>query len=370
MGQPMSNPPIWTTFYSKNRVPIFVGKRYKHTMDLLAGLSVNGPCTTRDVAKYVLENTRSYEYRPVRDLESGNLAKNYNNLINDRRASKKPWSWFGLLSQGYVIKIAERLNEKNATTYAYTLTPKGCLVALGYRFNDDELTSFIKSATRNHMYFAYINNILAETSISFVKEIFFDPIYEIIKKDRISLDDDIEFYFSNIAEAIGHALYQRYIKVLDADYDRIVKTVHDEIESDKRFDLVDTRDKLRLESSMISREYDRQTAGKSLPEDGEIEILMKKTFYAQINFDDWVDRMTNYFYPNEDDMIFHRDCSDKSDVRLLYRVMYNIHNAYFDALSVGTPKLTNRLPPNSKEWKLRYKYNKKALMLRGKLIAG
>lgn len=333
----MKNTPLWQTRYPKNMVPLFIGRKYKHSSDLLAGLSLKGPCTTRDVAKYVLKNTPTYEYGHVRDRDSSILAKNYNNLINDKRFNKK--RWLGLLSQKYVIKVDEILNEKNATAYFYALTTKGSLVALGYRFNDNELTSFIKSAASNNMYFAYINNILEKTSISFVKEIFFDPIYEIIEKNRISLDDNIGFYFSNIAEVIGAALYRRYEKVFNAD-------------------------------SLIDERYFFYMRGKPLPEDNEIEILIKNTFYAQINFDDWIDRMINYFYPDENSLSFYRGCSDGADVRLLYKVTYSIHSAYFDFLGIGTPKLTNRLPPNSKKWKLHYKNNKKRLMLRKRLIAG
>lgn len=361
----MSNAPIWATAYPKHRVPIFMGKRYKHTADLLAGLAIKGPCTTRDIAKHVLENTPDYEYRPVR---AGNLAKIYNNLINDRGASKKRWS--GLLTQKYVIKVDERLNEKDAKTYVYTLTLKGCFVALGYEFTDDELTSFIKNVARNNMYFAYINKILAETSISFVKAIFIHSIQTIMKKGRIFLDDDINFYFSNIADITGTALYQRYIKVLNADYDRIKESVHAEIESMKDIDSLDMRDKFWLESSMVTREYHRQTVGKPIPKDEEIDTLMKKTFYAQINFDDWIDRMTNYFYPNSDDLEFHTEYSDGNDKGLLYRVMQEIHHSYFNVFSMGTPKFTNRLPPNSKRWKLHYRNNKQSLMMKKKLIAG
>ena len=330
--------PIRTTFYSKIQIPVFLGKRYRHTSDLLVGLAVRGPCTTRTAAKYVLENTPDYEYKPVRDRESSNLAKNYNNLINDKRSSKKHWS--GLLTQKYVVRLDEKTNEKNTKAYAYALTMKGCFVALGYDFTDDQLTSFIKNASRNNLYFAYINRILSQTSISFVKDIFISSIQRIIKKGRITLDDEIGFYFNNIADINGYALIELLSDVIE-------KVVTDSQSKNKRFDLM------------------------SHPRMGEIEILKKNTFYAFMNFDDWIDRMTNYFYPNEDEREFRRDYSKGSgDARLLYYVMRAIHHSYFNAFSMGTPKLTSRLPPNSREWKSHYKDKKHSLMMRKKLIAG
>lgn len=314
--------PIWKTNFTRKTAPILIGKKRKHASDVIAALALLGPSTTREIARFVLSKTPDYEFKPVRGNDAMVREQIFYNLLHGRlRKNRSDEKYLGLITEKYVVNVGTKLNEKKKNVSLYSLTLKGCFFALGFEFTDGELTSFIKNASKNHIYFAYINSILQNTSISFVKQIFTRPIQQLIKKYRISLYDDIQFYFSNIAEATEYELHYKMIGALEF-------------------------------WPMYNREKYSQKF-KELQAKKEIEIIMDNTFYSEKERDfDWIDRMINYFYPTNDEREFYEMYFDgQIDINLLYKTMRTIHFAYFKAHGLGRiPRQTNRLPPHSKSW--------------------
>jgi len=316
------NSTIWENHYPEYTVPIFVRRKTKNVSDLIASIALCGPCSIRDCAKFV--RTKSKEKK----FTENNKEIKFRGLI--KGTSKEGKNYDGLISQGYVIDTGKITSQQNRPIHRYVLTLKGCLLAIGYQFDDDELASFIKSAARNHLYFSYLKKISEETSISFVKEIFILPIQTMIKKGKITLDDDIMFYFSNLADASEYALYTKLTNIQKEFFDP------------------------KKNNKITLSEFEKHTGNI------EIEVLMKNTFYFQQPTEDWIDRIVNYFYNKDDDLEFYESyCDGIHETRLLYEVMSRIHSAYYAAINLGyAAKQTNKLPPHSKRWKLHYKFDK------------
>src|SRR5437879_1228713 len=103
----------------------------------------------------------------------------YHKIIEDRRANGKVYQ--GLKSKGLVFNLKE--DKSQGPNKKYFLTLKGCLLTMGYDFSDGEFEQFITNASRISLFFAYIHTTLRKTSVSFVKQIFFDPVRKLLKKN-------------------------------------------------------------------------------------------------------------------------------------------------------------------------------------------
>ncbi|MCA2004139.1 MAG: hypothetical protein LDL06_05195, partial [Candidatus Nitrosotenuis sp.] len=164
--------------YSKNTSIICAkGKGQKRAFELIASLAVQGPSTTSEVAAFVL-NTNYYRYHSERQ---NTLRDEYNRIIQDRFEKKtgrrKIGKTFpGLIKNNYVLKTGEKIVVERSKTRLYFLTLKGCFFALGFQFNDDELKDFLRNASRNHLFFAYLDRIANDTSVDCVKKLFIAPI--------------------------------------------------------------------------------------------------------------------------------------------------------------------------------------------------
>ena len=74
---------LWKNHYPKRTVPILPGKGAQNYTNLMSALALNGQGTTRDFAKFVLENSPTYEYHSEpRDKESRELEHRFWGLLN------------------------------------------------------------------------------------------------------------------------------------------------------------------------------------------------------------------------------------------------------------------------------------------------
>ena len=309
----------WKNSYQKYNSVILQGKKARHLAEIMAALALNGQCTTRQMAKFVLGNLPHYEYKPPRNKESANLEKQYNRLLagierkkTGRKKSDERYPW--LVKEGYIVKTQIIKNEKKKYVQTYFLTLKGCFFALGFNFNRNETLKFLENATKNHLYFAYINKIARKASYALVKEIFIEPIQDIIKKGLISLDNDLTFYFSNMVEAHSKVLSEKIGKLLVSLYQK-------------------------------DEDYENHPRSKN------IQSLMKCTYYDENLTTDWGDFMKEYFYKKPEEQDFFEDYCDKGiETNFLFRTMKAIHFGYFNGFSFGIPPRTQKVS-FSKKWK-------------------
>ncbi len=313
----------WNNMYQKENSVILQGKKSRHLVEIMVALALNGPSTTRQMAKFTLENLPNYKYKYVRSKESSNLEKMYNRLLTGterkktgRRKFDERYPW--LIEEKYVLKTEIIRNQKNNDVQTYFLTLKGCFFALGFTFNNKETLQFLENAARNHLYFSYINKIAKNTSHAFVHEIFFMPIHNMIKKDRLSLNDDISFYFSNFVESHSNAVH------------KIIERVFKYIDHNQNF----------YENRMGKR----------------IEFLRKCTFYEENSTTNLEEFMKENLYKNSENIDYFEEFEDKSyEFNFLFRTMKAIHFGIFGAFGFGIPKRTQRIP-TSKRWKEYQKY--------------
>ena len=160
----------------------------------------------------------------------------------------------GLISKGYVTRVQNYEKPKE-----YLLTLKGCVLAVGYEFDDLDLNCFIENASKNHLYFAYINSILNKTSTSYVRKIFIDPIRDLLNQGIIQFDKNIIYFTSVIAESSGWSLTQNL------------------------------KDEFRKE-------------------------LINNTYYSSKRRKDWKQFMIEHFYKNsKSEEFYHLNCSEKNE---------------------------------------------------------
>lgn len=319
---------VWSIDYAPKLVPVLKGKKKNHVIDLIGGITILGRPTTREIANFVLLRSKSYEYGKVRDSDSRIREQIYHKLLVGRKRvynkkKKLDESYPGLVSWGYVSNVGF-INKKNRNAKLNMLTLKGCFFALGYHLNDDELKSFIRNSAINHISFAYLNTILEKTSIQFMRKTFIEPIQDLIKREKISLDDNVEFYFSFIADHIETSLNETIRKALiqyqDASF-------------------------TKFRSEYLNH----------------IEILIKNTWYDGKNVLEWTPNMMNlYFQTHEQQEISYGNFPEKdNDFKLLFRLMRAVHFAHY-----AIPGLYGSIPQKHiQNLKLTHKKHKSTKML-------
>ncbi len=295
----MSIEPVWKNSYTRKTCLIHVGKKTKHASDLITAVGFLGPCTTREAAKFVLSRSKDYTFKPVRDKDSRVLERIYRKLIVGQKEKKagdkvRQRKIVGLSKHEYLFVYEVIKNEKSLDVDKYFLSLRGCFFVLGNRMNDNDLISFIKNASKNYLFFKYLYKILEYTSsIELIQEIFLKPILDLIKKDRIDLDDDFESTFALIAEKMGQSVYEQY--------------------------------------GMLALEYGN---------------MMRNNWYDGSGNRDWLRNMIGlYFeYGNERDLFWkHSDMI--TDPKLLFKVMHAVHTGYYSLFENPTPvKHAQRLP--------------------------
>lgn len=284
-----SNGPLWNISYRSSTAPILKGMKKNHIINLIGLLAIHGPSTTRALAKFSLkpfgDRLVDEELRPREQV--------YYKLIVGRRKSGGGWLP-GLVSTGYITGVGKSSNAKNNIVNHYFLTLKGCLLALGYQFNDKDLNSFIIYASVYHLFFAYLRVILQKTSMRFVRLIFIEPIQKMIERGKISLDDDISEYFDFIATQIEKSLFE------NTQYN------------------LDKHEKNPLHKSKY-REFLNQ-----------VDTLAKNTWYVTNKREEWINNMIDLYYPTDLAQKFYHPYSEQPlDYRLLYKVMRAVHVTYY-----------------------------------------
>jgi hypothetical protein len=160
-----------------NNTPVLQRRRRGNILSLLAALSILGPSTMNDCAKWALKQT--------------NLSKREEPKIGEVKGK-----------------------HRNVPVQVYSLTLRGSILSLGYEFNSSQWQKFIKNVSYNSLFFSYINKILENTSFNIVERIFLKPIQNLVTENKIDVNDDREesdelrYNFSIIAERIGRSLYQ------------------------------------------------------------------------------------------------------------------------------------------------------------------
>ena len=324
---------IWKNLYPEHTVSILAGKGARNYTNLMSALALNGPGTTRDLAKFVLKNSPTYEYHnKPRDKESRELEHRFwglltGNLPKKTGRKKSSETYSGLIANGYAIQSGIITNQKSIAVPLYSLTLKGCFFCLGFTYNKNELKLFIKNAARNHLLFAFLAELLAKTDVNFVNQIIFEPMRNIINKGKIFLDDNITFYFSNFAEAIGNTIYEKLSKIV--------------IDTSKKW-----------EPGIL----DKNSHFK------KFEVLQNLIFFEKNTRSDWSRSIIEFYYRTEEEIEFYLSyCNRRFETSFFYKVMREIHHAYFSTFGFGLPERSHRRLPYSSHTKDLRKLKKRQL---------
>lgn len=316
------NGTIWKNWYPKHTVPILVGKQATNCTNLISALALNGSSTTRDLAKFVLRNTSTDEYHVnPSGKDAQKLERRYYNLINGRLRKKtgrkkSAEKYPGLLEKGFIIKTGERRTGKRLAPL-YFLTLKGCFFTFGFGYTDDEKIKFIENTASNHLFFAFVKEIFESINIRFVNEIILDPIKKQIEKGKIFLDEDIGFYFSNIAETIGNTVNEKLSRIV-----------------------------IDCSKNWPKRKLD------DYPKFEYFEKLAELILFERNPRPDWSESITELFYPTDEKNYFYKSYSNGGlETNLLYKVMREIHYAHYEAFTFDAPKRSSRKIPHTSHWK-------------------
>ncbi|WP_100182692.1 hypothetical protein [Candidatus Nitrosotenuis aquarius] len=310
----VDEPILWDNEFPYGTVPIFIGKKAKNAMDLLASLELCGASTTTDIARYAIESHYSKGEIDGMGIHFLKRREHYywNHIwgyVKNRRA-KNGMKYHGLIKEEYVKKV-DSLTE-NVHVYAPTL--KGHLASLGYKFKDDELIKFIKNASRNSLYFAFLNHIMEKISLDFIKEIFLFPVKHMIRYQRIRFDDDYRLNFDLIASATA-------IRI-----ERAIRLSWDEI-----YRHMPASSRIRMKANRVLLK--------------QIDVLMQNTWFDLHANSKWLGHLIELYYPTEEQRVFYERHSDPSDKNLIYKVMREIHLAYYNGYEEKIPnKYTQKFP--------------------------
>lgn len=213
----LKNKLVWKSVFSSYVSIILQGKKVKNSIDIMAANSINGPCTTRELAKFVLLKTPGHS-KKISNKEARVKEQMFYKLLTGRfrkkTGRKKGDRYSGLISKDYIKKVGTKINDKGKNTNLYFLTLKGCFFVLGNNFSDDELRKFIQNAAKYHLFFSFLENLLqGQTSLTFVKQIFIKPVQDLGKKSILIFDGNIpfSFYFEIIAKTSGREIYKKMI---------------------------------------------------------------------------------------------------------------------------------------------------------------
>lgn len=317
----INNLKVWENHFPSKTIFVNKGKKSRHSLQLIAVLALNGPSTTRDMAKFVIKSSPKYTHSKLNNREISKVEQTFARLIEGRlekitgrRKSRKFYP--GLRKFDYVKIIEKGKNSKNNDAIKYSLSFRGFLFALGFNFKGKDLEKFLCNVRKNHLFFAYVENIAKDTTYNFARKIFLDPIYEIIKNEIMQIDKDPVFYFSIFAENIGRSLNNL--------------------------------------SKDIIQNYNKKK-GRELEQNAE--IIKKWTYYDDRPTHDWHHSMLDVFYPNVKDWeFFDNHASVGMEVNLLYKIMQKVHLVYFGTGGGFIPRTTQKIPYSTR-WKEHQKYN-------------
>ena len=303
----VEEPILWNNEFPYGIIPIFVGKKRKHVMDLLSALELRGLSTTSEIARFVIES--HYTQGQIKAMGKNLVRRRghyyWNHLHGFEKkkiGKKKVGSYDGLLEKNYV-KIV-RMEKPNVGIYFPTLL--GHLVSLGYVYDDDEIQEFIKNASSNSIYFAFLYDIMNKISLDFVKELFLEPIKKMIRQNRIRFDDDYRLNFDIIANATALKTHQTIGMSWQEIYSYDPKTDKHLVEADH---------------NLLK----------------QLDILIQNTWFDLQANSKWEGQMIELYYPTYNQRMFYAQHSDLSDMQLLYKVMREIHTNFYGNYNSKVP---------------------------------
>ncbi|PBO84882.1 MAG: hypothetical protein COA77_07275 [Thaumarchaeota archaeon] len=310
----------WDNEFPYGTVPVFVGKKRKHVLDLISALELCGASTKSEMVNFVLESI--YSKGQLNDMGKRFVPNrrayyhyHLNGIQEKTKGKKKTKEYDSLLEKNYVKII--KFTKKNVD-WVYFPTLMGHLVSLGYTYNYNETLAFIKNASTNSLYFAFLNDLIKKTSLEFVKELFLKPIKKMIKQNRIRFDDDYTLNFDIIASATAlkiHEIIQKsnidvYSMAPEADnYPKIKQA--------------------KIEFSLLK----------------QLDTLIENTWFDLQANSKWEEQLIELYYPTEEQRMFYSQHSDLSDKHFIYKVMREIHVNYYGSYDMKVPiKYTQKFP--------------------------
>lgn len=377
---------IWTTIYPEKSIDIFKGKRRENIVDLLGTIAIIGNGTTTDIEKFIYSQrfTNSSKdtlvvFPPDSDeskethLRLGYheyLRNIFNRLLTGRlkythieektKEEKEPKRYPNPIDLGYVIITGKPKNTKGKFIPKYFLTLKGFFLVAGYEFNQSELSSVIENASKVSVFFCFIKTVMDKSSLDFVNEIFIKPLRHVLIRSDIFQGHDMEFYFSNFADAISRSLSEK-MKTIDKIRqknidDKPVSYFYNKITDDYRklYPNRDTKDLIRFKIDDEKSDTDDLISHFRKE---RIESLMDNVFYSTIKKEDWYESITEHFYTYPEPKSSFLDFGYDNERYLVDKVMQNIQFTYYSLLGISVPKKRHRLP-RSKSWKRHQKFKK------------
>lgn len=349
--------PVWETVYPYRTVDVFVGKKNKHTMDVIAGLAINGSATTTELAKFVIHWDKEYLGSGVKlsEISSQRGQAYYRRIVwaEHKKTGKKKLSEKNptLLDLHYVRRVETIVNEKNKETQRYALTLKGCLVALGFDFSNKELKSFIDNASRTHIFFAFLKIIVNNTSISFVKKLFVKPIQAKIKK-RVFVfneNDFVQIYSSNIANFISRKFYDIVHNAVVKSNETVIMYKNKPLEYIKSKNIPENVSLEDISFGDISLNDIREMKNvkrlmNNIIYNEKIEYADFDPLYAQ----EIRDELVSKYFPEDKNAEYFYRYSEHYEVGFLCMVFRQLHYAYYGAGELGIPKKHRKIRSNEK----------------------
>jgi len=295
-------------FLKKNVLPTTIspikGKAHTNNSNIIASLCLLGPSTTFQMAENVLrfEKRKTSRKISIPYSEKKLRAGIYYNRLRDRNSEKGKIP--GLISLKMVRRTGYLKNEKNLKVPLYFPTFKGCIFALGYNFSKREMRNFLKNAGRHFISFAYLNEVLDNTSMTFFRNVIHNPVKNIIKTGKITFDKQFRLSLRILSDVVGESVYGSLD--LQLRQSRILEQVH------------------RYE---VNEEHSP-----------EFDSMIKCTWYNGTGSDEWIQEMKDHFYSNDDDYnYFDLRIGEQYDVKFLSWLMELIHAGYYSGLGLETP---------------------------------
>ncbi|MCV0412198.1 hypothetical protein [Nitrosarchaeum sp.] len=299
----VEEPILWDNIFPYGTIPIFVGKKRKHVMDLLSALELRGASTTSELARFAIES--HYSKGQIKEMGKSLLTRRGHYYLNHlsgrekKKIGKKTVGMYANLLKTNYVKLIDS-SKSNIGVYFPTLLTH--LVSLGYVYTYDETCAFIKNASRNSLYFAFLYDIMNKTSFAFVKEFFLDPIKKMIKQNRIRFDDDFRLNFDIIASATA-------LKIMEI---------------------------IQRSEWWIRSKGDTNLKTGDLKLLKELDVLIQNTWFDLQN-SKLLSKWVGLYYPTEEQKWFYSQHSDFSDAQLIYKVMREIHVNYYGSYGQKIP---------------------------------
>ena len=303
----VEEPILWNNEFPYGTVPIFVGKKRKHVMDLLSALELRGESTTSELARFVIESHYSKgqinEFGKSLVTRRGHYYLNHITGREKKKIGKKTVGMYANLLKTNYVKLIDLPKTRIAVYFPTLLTH---LISLGYVYTYDETCAFIKNASRNSLYFAFLYDIMNKTSFAFVKELFLDPIKKMIKQNRIRFDDDYRLNFDIIASATALKIRQ------------IIQKSWQEIYS---YDLKKDKHLVKVNPVLLK----------------QLDVLIQNNWFDLQADSKLESKWIELYYPTEEQRMFYSLHSDLSDRNLMFKVMREIHVNYFGSYEQKIP---------------------------------